>query len=270
MQGPSRGAMTTVQQSLHQLLAGDIDAAATGGELFAVGDLLDSSASLRRALADPMRDGSEKAGVVERLLTNKVHPGVIDLIKQAVSQRWTDERDLPAAMDQLGVASTFVAADRAGRLGQVEEELFRFERTVAGDPQLRDAFVDRQRQGSDKAGLVRTLLEGKVAPETMTLATRAAEHPRGVRFERALQNQLGVAAQVRDQLTATVTSAVPLDDGQRQRLVAALSKIYGRPVVVGVIVDPQVVGGVRVVVGDEVIDGTIASRLDQVRRELAG
>lgn len=269
MQGPSRSALATVSERLHGVLAGDIDAAATGRELFGVADVLDGSVALRRALADPMRADLEKANVVERLFANRIHPSVIDLLKLAVAQRWSDERDLAGAIDELGVASIFTSADRRGALGQVEEELFRFERTVAGDPGLRDAFVDRQRAGADKAGLVRTLLEGKVQPETMELATRAAEHPRGVRFERVLANQLQIADRVRNQLTATVTTAVPMDDGQRQRLVKALSATYDRPVAVNVIVDPQVVGGVHVQVGDEVIDGTIASRLADVRRHLA-
>ena len=67
-----------------------------------------------------------------------------------------------------------------------------------------------------------------------------------------------------------MTAARPLDDAQEARLAAVLGRIYGRVVDVQVEVDPEVVGGVRVVIDDEVIDGTVASRLAQVKRTLAG
>ena len=269
MQGPSRGALVAVTTQLQQLLAGGLDAGRAASELFAVTDLLDGNASLRRALADPMRPDAAKTGLVDRLLGGRISSEIADLVRVAVTQRWSEERDLPSALDQLGVGSVFVAADRRGRADQVEEELFRFERTVSGNPALRDAFADRQRTGADKSGLVRTLLEGRVEPETLTLATRAAAHPRGLRYERALESYLQTAASVRGQLTATVTSAVELTPAQRERLVATLTRMYGRPVTLGAVVDPQVVGGIRVQVGDEVIDGTIARRIDEVRRNLA-
>lgn len=270
MQGASRTALAHVRAELGRRLSEGADAADTSRQLFAAVDVLDGNAALRRALTDPTHDASARAGLVDRLFGGKVGDAVLAVLRELASQRWSSDRDASDAVEELAVDSAFAAADRRGRLDEVEEQLFRFERTVAGDAGLRDALTDRQRAGADKAALVSRLLEGKAEPETAFLAARAAEHPRGRRYERVLEEYLRVAAAVRQQLTATVTAAAPLTSEQRDRLARALHNIYGREVMTNVVVDPQVVGGVRVQVGDEVIDGTILTRLDQVRRDIAG
>lgn len=79
-----------------------------------------------------------------------------------------------------------------------------------------------------------------------------------------------LAAARRDRAVAVVTSAVPLTDGQKQRLGAALAKLYGRQMHLNLDVDPTVLGGISVRVGEEVIDGTITERLAEASRRLAG
>ncbi len=266
MEGSSRASYIAAQKTLHEQVAGDVDAGAVGDQLFSVTSVLDSSASLRRALADPSAESSAKTKLVDRLFGGKVHDAAHAVVRCLAQQRWAAERDLADAASELAVEAILIGADREGRIGQVEEELFRFERTVAGNPGLRDAMTDSQRSGDDKAGLVHTLLEFKVAPETETLARQAAAHPRGQRYERVLESYVATAARLREQLTATAFVAHPLDDDQRDRLAAALKEIYRRDVQVNVVVDPSVVGGMRVQVGDEVIDGSLASRLDEARR----
>ncbi|KNX36621.1 F0F1 ATP synthase subunit delta [Luteipulveratus halotolerans] len=270
MQGPSRAALAKGRDELGQTLAAVLDPAGVGEELFFVGQTLDGSASLRRALADPSREAPAKQELVERLFGGKTSDQVVELVRALVAQRWSVDRDLADAVDQLGAESLLVAAEQQGRADQVEDDLFRFGRTVAGDAALRDAYADRQRSGADKAALTTRLLDGKAAPESVRLAAHAAESPRGRRFEKALEGYVAIAAQRREQLTALVTAAVPLDDAHQQRLRQALTEMYGKPVQVNVVLDPEVVGGIRVQIGDEVIDGTIARRLDDARRGLAG
>ena len=270
MQGASRGSLTTGQHALAQVLSTDIDRGAVGEQLFAVGRLLGGSAQLRRAFTDPSRADETRRELADKLLGGKVSEQVLELVRVAAGSRWAQDRDLVDALDQLGVEAILSAAEQQGRLDQVEDELFRFERTVARDTDLRDALGDRRRAGADKAELVGKLLEGRAAPETVALARQAAANPGGRRVEQVLQSYVEVAARLRERLIATVTAAVNLSDEQRQRLAAALQRIYDRPVQVNVLIDPDVVGGLRIQVGDEVIDGTIASRLQNVRRELAG
>ena len=141
---------------------------------------------------------------------------------------------------------------------------------VTGNTGLREALWDRGRSAADKETLIGRLVQGKVAPETLRLARQAVHAPRGRHFDRVLETYVAVAAKRREQLTAVVTAAVPLDDTQRHRLAQALSGIYGKSVQVNVVLDPEVVGGIRVQVGDEVVDGTILRRLEEARRLLAG
>ncbi|GAB3586045.1 F0F1 ATP synthase subunit delta [Calidifontibacter terrae] len=269
MQGASRTALAATRASLGTLLTGGADAGATSRELFAATDVLDANTSLRRALTDPTQEPAARAQLVDNLFGGKVSDGVVKLLRQVAEQRWGKDRDASDAVEHLAVAAAFAAADRRGVIDTVEEQLFRFERTVAGDAGLRDAFLDRQRAGKDKAELVAKLLDGKAEPETAFLAERAAEHPRDRRYGRVLEDYLAVAASVRQQLTAVVTAAIPLSDEHRERLSRALHALYGRDVMTNVVVDPSVVGGIRVQVGDEVIDGTTLSRLEEVRRNLA-
>jgi F-type H+-transporting ATPase subunit delta len=273
MQGVSRETFSAGQERLETLLARSAaraDAAAVGGDLFGVTDVLAANPGLRRALTDPSRDGEAKAQLMTRLLAGKVGNLTIDLLAGLVRGRWSRAGDLVDAVEQLAVNAVLAAAEQAGRLDAVEDELFRFSRIVAGDQGLRDAFSTRTEGAEHKAALVRRLLVGKVAPETVRLAVQAAVAPRGVRTEQVLERCVEAAAQRRQQLVAHVVAALPLTEAQRARLGAVLQRQYGRPIRLNIDVDPDVVGGVRVEVAGEVVDGTVSARLDEARRRLAG
>ena len=189
-------------------------------------------------------------------------------MKALVSERWSDDQDLGDATESLAVEAVVASAEQGGRLDALEDDLFRFERLVASDPGLRDALSAQGGDESVKAALVEALLEGKASAETIRLARQAALSPRDRRFGRVLESYLAIAARRREQLTATVTVAVDLDDTQRRRLAQALSGIYNRLVQINVVLDPAVVGGIRVQVGDEVVDGTILRRVQEAERAM--
>lgn len=269
MEGASRTALAAAREQLERVLP-DADVVALSGDLTLIGRTLDSSASLRRAVADPSRDAEAKQQLAQRLFGSHVGESASSVLAAAVGQRWTTERDLADALDLLTADTVLAGAEKADRLDTVEDELFRLGRIVSGDPDLRDALADRQRSGDDKAALVRRLLEGKATPETVTLASLAAENPRGQRFDRALERYSKVAAARREQLTALVTVASAIGPELEQRLAQALSNQYGKKIHLNVVVDPEVVGGMRVQIGDDVIDGTVSRRLDDARRAMAG
>lgn len=271
MQGSSRASLAAAREHLEALEGrADTDRAALGATLFAVVDLLDANASLRRGLTDPARDGDAKAALVASLLDGKAPADVVDLVAGLVRARWSRSRDLADALEQLAVSAVVAAAESADRVDRVEDELFRFERTVDADPRLAAALHDRTASDQRKRQLLHDLLESKVAPETLILVTRAVLAPRGQNLDRTLEDSGRVAAARRQQLLARVRVASPLDSAHRERLAAALEGIYGKPVHLNVDVDPDVLGGIRVEVGDEVLDGTVARRLDDVRRRLGG
>ncbi len=270
MRGVSSESLAAGQERLETLLASaGTDSAALGDDLFAVTDVLSANPALRRALTDPARDGQAKAALVERVFTGRVSGPAVDVLAGLARSRWSEAGDLADAIEGYATSALLAAADRAGRLDGVEDELFRFARTVEGDQGLRDAFSHRAAGTARKADLVRTLLQGRAAPETVRLAVQAASHPRGLRTAQVLEQYVQAAAERRRQVVAHVVAAAPLTTEQRSRLEAALQRRYGR-VRLNVDVDPSVLGGLRVQVGSELVDGTVTTRLDEARRRLAG
>ncbi|HST80657.1 MAG TPA: F0F1 ATP synthase subunit delta [Kineosporiaceae bacterium] len=271
MLGASREALAAAQERLEVLLgAASVDPTQLGDDLFSVTALLAGNAGLRRGLTDPARPADAKAVLVQRLLAGKVSDQALDLLTGVVRSRWSDPSDLVEAIEGLAVTAELFSAERAHRLDAVEDELFRFSRMVAADVSLRDAFAVRTVGAERKADLVRTLLDGKVSPETLRLAVQAAVSPRGMRTEQALDHYLEAAAARRRQLVAEVVAATVLTEGQRARLSTALRRIYGRDIRINLDVDPEVLGGLRIQVGGELIDSTVLSRLHSARRALAG
>lgn len=268
MQGSSREAFAAGHDAFAAALGSGAEGSALAEDLFGVTGALDSSASLRRALVDPSRDGTAKGGLVDALFAPKISATATGLLKTLVDQRWSDDQDLGDAIESLAVEAVIASAELGGRLDALEDDLFRFERVVASDSDLREAMSAAGGDESVKAALVEALLEGKASDETIRLARQAAVSPRGRRFGRVLESYLAIAARRRDQLTATVTVAVALNDTQRSRLGQALSGIYSRPVQINVVLDGAVVGGIRVQVGDEVVDGTILRRVQEAERAM--
>lgn len=274
LRGASREALREGRAALEQQLTsgrrGTPAMTAIAEDLFSVTDLLAGAAPLRKALTDPSRDGADRAALAARLLEGKISDGAYAVVRVLAGARWSGPRDLVEATEQLAVSALLAAADKAGRLDAVEDELFRFGRLVARDMGLRDAFAERTPGADRKAALVTSLLSGKAAPETVRLARQAAVAPRGVGTEEAITAYVEAAAQRRSQLIAEVVTAVPLSADQVSRLEAALTRIYGTSVRTTVEVDPELVGGVRVAVAGEVIDASVLNRLATVRQRLAG
>ena len=273
MRGASRESFAAGRDRLEELLrssAKGSDPATVGDELFAVTGVLASSAGLRRALSDPSRDRDNKVGMVRQLLGGKISDHTLDLVAELVAARWSRPGDLVDTVESLAVEAVLAGAERADRLDAVEDELFRFSRTVAADAGLRDAMSQRTAGRERKEELVRALLTDRAAPETVRLVLQAATAPRGLRTERVLLRQVEAAARRREQLVAQVVTAAPLSQQHRDRLAAALRRLYDRPVQLNVDVDPAVLGGLRVQVGGELLDSTVLGRLDDARRRLAG
>jgi F-type H+-transporting ATPase subunit delta len=173
-------------------------------------------------------------------------------------------------VELLAVEALVASAEQAGRLDTVEDELFRTGRIIAGSPQLRAALSDPSAPAENRLTLLDDLLGGKVADETIRLVRQAVVAPRGRHLEDALDEFADVAAERRRRLLATVTAAVPLTQAQRNRLGALLADAYGHQVQLNVQLDPDLIGGLRVEIGAEVIEGSVLSRLADARRRLAG
>ena len=266
--GASAGAYAALRELLDQQLSGDVDAAGRAGDdLFGVSQLLRGAAALRRVATDVALPAEAKQGLVRQLLDGKIAAPAAAVVDAAVGQRWTRTGDLSTAIESLSeIAVVKSAGSDSGRLA---DELFTFAQTVNETPELRDALSDPSRSVDDKVTLLDGLLAGRALPATITLAKQSlAGTYRTVAV--ALSTYQHVAAEVHGEKVATVRVARPLADADRQRLIDALSRQYDREIHLNVVVDPDVIGGIRVEIGDDVIDGTVLSRLDDARRQLAG
>ncbi|GHG97571.1 F0F1 ATP synthase subunit delta [Streptomyces lanatus] len=271
MNGASREALAAARERLDALTDNtSVDAARLADELAAVTALLDREVSLRRVLTDPAQAGEAKAELAQRLLGGQVGGEAADLLAGMVRSRWSQSRDLVDALEELADTADLTAAQKNGTLDDVEDELFRFGRIVSGSTELRAALTDRSATTSAKGELLRSLLGGRAKATTERLVTRLVTAPRGRSLESGLESLSKLAAERRQRLVAVVTTAVPLSDTQRQRLGAALGKLYGHTMHLNIDVDPEVVGGIRVQVGDEVINGSLADRIEDAGRRLAG
>jgi F-type H+-transporting ATPase subunit delta len=268
----SRGALAAARTRLTELSAGLPEAAGIGGVadgLFAVVRLLDGTGQLRRTLADPTTPAQAKNDLLDSLLGGQLDPLPMQVLKDVVAQRWSSPRDMVDALEVLAVQARFLVAEADGTLDEIEDALFRFARIVTREPELRAALTDLRVPVDRRRQLVDGLIADRVGPATLSIIEQVVTTPRGRTLEASLEEYAELAASIRSRSVATVTSAVALDEEQQARLAAALTRSLGKAVQVQVEVDPKVVGGLVVRVGDEVIDGTTLHRLREARRAFA-
>lgn len=267
LRGASAGALAALTGELESVLSSGADVERIGNDLFSVAQLVRSDGALRRVMTDPSILSEAKQGLVGDVFGAKIAEGSLQLLKSATGRRWTVNRDLADGLERISEISVVKSAGE--QAGQLSDELFTVGRLINDNPELRDALSDPARSAHDKAGLVESILNGKALPATVTL-TRQALAGTYRTVSAALRQYQQVAAAVYNERVAEVRVARPLSVADRQRLTDALSRQYGRAVHLNEVIDPDVIGGLRVEIGDDVIDGTVSSRLSDAGRRLAG
>jgi F-type H+-transporting ATPase subunit delta len=199
------------------------------------------------------------------LLDGKVDRAVVDLVAEAATLRWAGGRTFAAALERQAVRAQLITADRRSELEDTEDQLFRFARLVESSPDLRNLLGDRAIDLGRRQELVEGLLRGRTTDSTIVLAKRAVL-ARERTFGYTIEGYVTLAAAQKNRAVATVRVAKPLSSDQRDRLRASLSQKIGREVTIQEVIDPDILGGVRVELGDEVIEGTVADRLESARR----
>lgn len=233
-------------------------------ELFSVARVIRNNPALGRALADPARASADRSRLALGVFGHNVSSPVSDLLSGIARARWVSAAELAEAIDEMGVRSVMAGAGRAGTLRRVEDELYRARRLLRDERELRTALGDRSRTPDDRAQLARTIFTG-LGPDTEVLLDQAVRLAPRVPITQSLSAMTQAAADRAHRLVASVTVAVPLSEDQQERLTRLLNERYGGPINVHVHVDSRVIGGVRVRVGEDVIDGTLAHRVKQLR-----
>ncbi|MEY9950865.1 F0F1 ATP synthase subunit delta [Leifsonia sp. EB34] len=238
---------------------------ATAEDLFAAGRVVADSAQLRAVLSDPSAPADGKAVLVQRVFASLSAPAV-ELLTVVAGERWSDQDDLLAAIEELGIRSIAASAPRNV---DIPGELFAFGGAVTSDAQLELALRSKLAAPEAKAALAERLLEGKASAQTVAIARQLVLQPRGRSIRESLRAAARIVADQYGQTIATVVTARPLPAEQAERLRASLAAKYG-DLKLNEVVDSSILGGLRVQIGDDVIDGSVASRLTELRLQLAG
>lgn len=255
--------------SAHLDLATDAIAtdATTAAELFAVVDLLDDSVTLRRSLSDPSASEASRAGLSERIFSGKVQPSTLAVLRAFAAEGFPSGAAFAAALERQAVRLALKAARAAGELDQTTAELFQVQSLVRDTPELAVSLRSPTYATADKRKLLDRLFAGQISAASRAVIARAVR-PRSGAFVPAIQEYLEMAASIAGLTIARVSVARPLDQQRTARLKAALEASTGKTLSLQVHVDPSIIGGINVTIGDDVIESTVAARLEDARRQL--
>ena len=239
-------------------------------DLASVAKLLTRESVLTRHLADPADDPTPKLGLLETLLEGKVGDTSLEVLKAAVSGRWSSDANLVDAVEHVARLALLVRAEREEVAGDVEEQLFRFSRILDTQPGLATLLSDYSAPTEGRVKLLRDVLDSGsgVNATTVQLLSQTVELLRGERADDAVLDLAELAVARRGEVVAHVSAAADLSDAQRTRLTEVLTRIYGHPVSLQLHINPELLGGLNIAVGDEVIDGTLSSKLAAAEMKL--
>lgn len=262
----------------------------TAKQLFGILDVVDDHGALRRALTDPSRPAEDRvklvhrlfvgstnnstveavSGFVQRLFTDRSGNDAIDIVSELVQQRSAEERQLGDGIERAAVIMAAASAENRGGLAAMEslvDELLRFKNLVDHSEDVQGAFADSRASAEAKARLASRLMPG-ASEEGALLIQRAMSKPRGALPGRLIERFADVVADRQQRWIAHVATSRPLGHEQLEKLRRRLNTMYGRDLKLAVEVDRSLIGGLRVQVGEEIIDGSMTHRLDQLQQRI--
>lgn len=245
------------------------DAWRIGNELFTITKVLDDSIQLERALTDPSRPVADKVAVLKELLGDNAHPMTMEIMTDLVSRRWSRARDIANAVEDFGVDAMMYYADATDATLQVSIELSELHSALLNLPVVRAKLYDYQATSEARVKLFHEVFSGKTLNKvTMRLAEHATCNLRRRRYLETIQWLINKFSRHTGESMVTVTTATPLKKEQIKRLVEVYSAKVGRQVHINSVVDPTVLGGMRIQVGDEVTDNTVVAQLQNLHRKV--
>lgn len=272
MKAASREAQSHVTDTLDELIRNADNtvavAAQIGTELFLIVDQLDAERALRVAVADTSLEASQREGIARDVFGNKVAQPTLDILTAAAQQEWSTPREFRAGLVNLGRRALELGAKEQGQLEQVENELYELSVLLEGEKELTQLLSDRTATPAKKRGLLASVIYGKVTMFTEALALQVIGRPVHNPVDDLAELAAGVA-ELRGKAVARVKSAEALSETQRDALARKLEQIYGREMAIHSEVDPSLLGGMVVRVGDEVIDGSTRGKLNRLRTDMA-
>jgi ATP synthase F0 subunit b/ATP synthase F1 delta subunit len=273
MRSASRLALTDLLEKIGEIADGldDEGLSTLADDLASVVALLIRESVVTRYLTQPTEDASSRVQLIERLVSGKIGQPALDVVKAAVGERWSAQSDLVDAIELGSQQAQLIRAEKAGQVDEVEDQLFRFSRILEAQPRLAILLGNYEVDARTRVQLLRNVLESAgdgVNAIAAELLAKTVELLRGQPAEVAVQSLAEVAVARRGEVVAQVSAAAELGEAQYTRLTEVLSRIYGHPVTAQVSINPELLGGLAITVGDEVIDGTLSSRLAAAQTQL--
>jgi F-type H+-transporting ATPase subunit delta len=268
--GSSRVSVQTLRKSMDEIVnkQSASDAAVFASDLFTILTVLSTSIGVRRALTDNARDVSAKAELISNLFGKNISSQAQALLASASALRWSNPGEIADAIENLAVQAESACADKNGELEKVESQLFDFAQVLRANPELRQALNTSADTDQSKVSLLEAIVNGKYLTSTINLLRRVVTLRRGRSIDATLAAYAHYVSTRKDQVVAHVKSAVELSDSQLAKLVSTLSKQVGKDVRINLEIDPKVLGGISIRYADDVIDGTVVSRLAEAGRAL--
>lgn len=233
-----------------------------GTELLAAASQIGASSALVGALSDASATGSAKAALVDRLFSG-MSAGARTVLNAAVEQNWSNSDEFVGGVEELGLRALALSAT------DIADELLAIATVIDSSHELELELGNKLGDPAAKVALATKVFSGKVSAEAEGVLAHLIANPRGRRVSAALREGARIAADQAGSTLATVTVAAPLNADQQAKLATLLEQSAGRPVKVTTVVDPALIGGVRIQIADDVIDGTVRARLDDLRQRLA-
>lgn len=233
-------------------------------ELFEAERVLLSSPSLIAAIADTSTALEDRTRLLKRLFGSVSAPA-FSLLTAVASERWSAHHDIVPMVEELAIRTLAAFVPQK----DLVSELFAFERAVSSDAELELVLRGKLVDSQAKTGLITKLLGGKASPETIMIVTSVVLAPRGRSIRVAIHDAARIVAAARGRTVATVISAEPLQPAQASKVREELSAQYG-DIALNRVVNPDVMGGLRIEVGHTVLDGSVISKLTELRLQLVG
>lgn len=244
-------------------------------DLFALSDLVQGSSRIALALTDPARSLEDRVRLLQTLAEN-LSEVALTTVEGALSAA-PSAQELPTVIETLGECAVQRGAQAEGKAIEIADEIFSLERFVRANQQVRSALSDRNREPKHRVRLLQELFGSSLSRPATTLALRAVS---AVSRDSKLEDSVSLTGNLRhmrrdlaaagDTVVATVQVATPLADAQAERLRDILSRRYQKNIHLQVSVEPSVLGGMKVRVGSQIFDGSLATIIQETKQKLAG
>ena len=265
MASSTRQALAQAKADASAYLGSDL---AFATDLFVVADAISGSTQLRGILSDTSTASDAKSALIERVFNTKVNANTIEFVKKVCALRFSRSMDLVIVLEQLGVHASAATASKTNVLDDVQSELFSFQQVVASDRDLQFALSNKSAPNETKLALVKALIGSKANAVTLALVNQAVGSARGRRVAIVIDQFAKQIAAYGDSLVATVTVSKELEQSQVERLRSTLAGTYGQQVSLNIEIDPSIIGGMVVQIAGEIIDGSVSTRLQNLKLQL--